>query len=264
MEHKKRKNYTLYLRLYGKEIEIKKGTLQELDDFTTCFADKKSMFKNLSNNLTVDGYSFYIKSSKNTRYNVIYYEYRSIVLSENINSFMSKLKSVNKNKLLYFLRTYTDVTTYINTPISDNVPSVRLYKALLTNSDYYSELDSYVKSNYNALRTVIYNIFSEEELADLKKGLDSQKKKQVQESFNDISKKIYEVYLMNKNGEDDYFNEEKYSEEERAFDILNNPLLSTEEKIIELDILFNDTEKYSEFVSKYVYSKGNNNGKTYR
>ena len=63
---------------------------------------------------------------------------------------------------------------------------------------------------------------------------------------------------------EEYFEPTNENIEDRAFDILNNSELSTEEKLTELDMIFNDNEKYSNFVLKYVYSNGENNGKTYR
>ena len=49
-----RKNYTLIVKVYDKDLEILKGTLEEIDDFTTYFSSSDSMFRLLSSNIDIN------------------------------------------------------------------------------------------------------------------------------------------------------------------------------------------------------------------
>lgn len=266
MDEKVRKNYTLYLNLYGNDIEIIKGTLKEIDDFTTYFTNSNAMFKKMSDELNTNSYFFHIKSSKNTDYDVIYYNYRPILFDENINTIMTKLKEVDRNRLLGYIKMHTDAVTYVNTPISESIPVVRLYKALMSGNAYYRELDNYVKGHYNALRSIVVNVLKDTD--DMKKTLDARKKDEISnicKSKHEIIHNIYSKYKLKDTEYDEIISETENSDDDQimnaAFDIVNNSLLNDEEKRIELDMIFDDAEKCNQFVLEYMYK--NNNGATH-
>lgn len=261
MDDKIRKNYTLYLILCRNEVEILKGTLKEIDDFTTCFENSQAMLKRLlpNKNISKYSYSFVIKSSKDKIYNVIYYPYRPILFDSNINSIMSKLKEVDKKILIKFLKEHTNVHEYNGVPNASSIPVVKFYRSLL-GDNYYADFDNYVKSNYNALRNIVINVLQESDLACLYKDIHSSKKNEIATFCKNISDEIYYIYssITEKRYEDDDLDEEPIREsiEEKAYDILNNQMISDDEKIEELGILFDNNY---EMFNSYVYKLRSNN-----
>lgn len=262
-----RKNYTLIVKIYDQELELLKGTLEEIDDFTTYFESSDSMFRLLSSNIDIskNNYSFYIKSSKGKLYDVIYHSKRGILLKENENILINKLNEVTREDMIKFFRENTDVVKYSSSINSNAIPLVKIYNNMLSGNLYHLALENYIKSDYKLLRTFARGKYDLIDFSDIKKKpIDKSKKEEIAYFSKSTRDKIYEIYE----------NEHKYkgkkreilSEklEDRAFDILNNKELSTDEKLLELDMIFNDSEKYSDFVSKYVYSNEENNGKTYR
>ena len=253
---RQRKNYTLFVKIYDQELELLKGSLEEIDDFTTYFVSSDSMFRLLSSNIDINrnNYSFYIKSSKGKIYDVIYHSKRGILLKENENMLIDKLKQVNRQTMINFLKDNTDVVKYSNSTNS-----------MLSGNLYHLSLENYIKSGYKARRTFARGKYNLIDFSSMKKKpLDKDKKEKIAHYAKDTRDKIYEIYESVHEQKEEYFEPTNENIEDRAFDILNNSELSTEEKLTELDMIFNDSEKYSDFVSKYVYSNEENNGKTYR
>ena len=262
-----RKNYTLCVKIYDQELELLKGTLEEIDDFTTYFSSSDSMFRLLSSNIDINrnNYSFYIRSSKGKIYDVIYHSKREILLKENENMLIDKLKQVNRQTMINFLKDNTDVVKYSNSTNSNAIPLVRIYNNMLSGNLYHLSLENYIKSDYKARRTFARGKYDLIDFLGMKKKpIDKDKKEKIAHYAKDTRDKIYEIYESVNEQKEEYFEPTNENIEDRAFDILNNSELSTEEKLTELDMIFNDSEKYSDFVSKYVYSNEENNGKTYR
>ena len=262
-----RKNYTLCVKIYDQELELLKGTLEEIDDFTTYFSSSDSMFRLLSSNIDINrnNYSFYIRSSKGKIYDVIYHSKRGILLKENENILIDKLKQVNRQTMINFFKDNTDVVKYFNSTNSNSIPLVRIYNNMLSGNLYHIALENYIKTDYKARRTFARGKYDLVDFSGMKKKpLDKDKKEKIACYAKCTRDKIYDIYESVHEQKEEYFEPINENIEDRAFNILNNSELSTEEKLTELDMIFNDNEKYSNFVLKYVYSNGENNGKTYR
>ncbi len=252
MDDRKRKNYTLYLIIYNKEIEILKGSLEEIDDFTTYFMTDESIFKRISSDININ-YSFVIKSSKGNLYSVLYYPYRPLLFENNINDIMSKLKSLPKNIVFNYVITKTKAIEYSNAENSNNIPIVRLYNAMKSGREYYSELDNYVKSNYKSLRDICTSLLNKNDLEKMYHKLETDKKDKISKLCEIISKRIEEI-IENFSQDFNYVDNKEMSEldtESFAYSIINNPLMTYEEKMNELDMLFNDKDKVNSFIKEY-------------
>lgn len=155
MAKTRRKDYTLYLKLNGKEIELLKGTLGEIDAFTTYFMDTSSMCKKIIDCNDKIEYEFYIKSSKNNRYTILYSKYRKFLNPSNINQIMAYLKQLPRDELISFLDNFTPVIYYIEDGVNNNrIPIYKLYNDLINERDYNYSLNRYIKSDYKNQRTI--------------------------------------------------------------------------------------------------------------
>lgn len=246
----KRKNYTLFLKLNGKKIELLKGTLSEIDDFTTHFLDSNALYKKITDkNVENSKYEIFITSSKNNRYQVLYYKYRKLLNSSNVNQIMAYLKQLKREELISFLYNYTLIVYYTENSLEDNkIPLCELYNNLIAGLDYNSSLNKFIKSDYKNYRLAAmyiinnYNLklidFPFSNINDLKQIiLDIRKVVQ-----NSLSKNNEET-MPNFNASNDDLLSGPETLDERIYSIINNNILDTYEKEEELELLIDDADK---------------------
>lgn len=259
MDNKGRKYYTLYLKFYGKKVEILEGTLKEIDDFTTHFSNSAALAKLLLPNGSINYYSFIIESSKKNEYKVVYNSSRFILFDSNINYIMSKLKELSPSILIDYLVKNTNVIKYNESSNASSIPIVRLYRKLLSKDNYYSELDNCIRNDYKFLRGIASTLLSNIDLSNMCMTIDTQRKNEIAIYLKSIKENIYIIYQsmegkIHEDEDDDDIYDEPIVEsiEERGLDIVGNNDLTLDEKLNELSLLYDDLDEYHRFVMRYV------------
>lgn len=250
MNKTRRKDYTLYLKLKGTEIGLLKGTLSEIDEFTTYFVDASAMYKKFtSRDYENFQYEFFIKSSKNNRYPVLYYKYRKLLNSSNINQVMVFLKQLSREELISFLDNNTPIIYYIENNLDDNkIPLCELYNNLTNGLSYNYSLNKYIKSDYKNYRNATMHIISRFDLK-LKDfpfvDIDNYKKiiSSIRDNIMSKLSKIENEVKIDDSINNDLFEEPIETLNEKIYSIINNDNLDIYEKEEELELLIDDEDK---------------------
>lgn len=250
MNKTKRKDYTLYLKLKGTEIELLKGTLSEIDEFTTYFENAGAMYKKFtSHDYENFQYEFFIKSSKNNRYPVLYYKHRKLLNSSNINQVMVFLKQLPREELISFLDNNTPIIYYIENNIDDNkIPLCELYNNLINGLSYTYSLNKYIKSDYKNYRNATIHIINRFDL-DLKSfpfiDIDNEKKiiSNIRDNVMSKLSKIRSEFKTNDSINNGLLGEPIETLDEKIYSIISNDNLDIYEKEEELELLIDDEDK---------------------
>lgn len=245
MQRVLKKNYTLYVEYSGKRVKLCSGTLEEIDDFTTYFVDKKAIRKRLVKN-GFGEFLVYIESSRGKYYSAMYYNNRAILDKENFNRIYEKIEKIDREKIEEFLYSKANANEYLDDKNSKNIPIVNLYLNVKNNKDYKGMLYHYLKTDYKLYREFIIYFFENENLNTNKKSLSYEKMKEIS-SLLDIVSKEYESV-----GENHEEKESTYDDlEDRIYTIMTNKELTTDQKMSELDMLVDSPEMAKKYILKY-------------
>lgn len=263
MNRTKRKDYTLYLKVNGKEIELLKGTLSEIDDFTTYFMNASSMCRKFTDcNIDNSKYEIFIRSCKNNRYPVLYYNHRKLLNSSNVNQIMAHLKQIPKEELISFLDNCTPIIYYISNGKDDNrIPLCELYNNLTKGLDYSYSLNKYIKSDYKNYRCAATYVIDRYDL-NLEDfpfvNIDKVKEiiSNIHNSIINILPKINEKIKLEDSIDVEYlFDESIETLDERIYSIINDDRLDTYEKEEELELLIDDDYDKLRIAKNMLYQK---------
>lgn len=246
MNKETKKNYTLVVNYKNICIPIIKGSLKEIDDFTTYFCNEKSIGKLFLRDLYDEKKcSFIIMSSKNTIYKTLLNKDRFIINPSNKEDIINWFFNIDKNELIKYVTQNTKIYQYLESNNKDSIPLCKLYHLLVSkNQNYKTQLDYILNSDYNFYRNIAK--FYDEQLPKLSSlPLDVEKKKEIQK----LSDKIY----MNILEEINMLDEEEKEEINIENDILDiiSKYNNSDEIIKEISFLNLSEEEEKEYLDKY-------------
>ena len=237
MENKK-KNYTLYADYKGTKVKILSGSLSEIDDFTSYFAYKnaikKMLLKRNLNNLDI-----YIESSRGNKYNLVYFNSRPILNYDNNKIIFNRIKAISKEKIDVYLYECCNLQKCLESKNAYNIKIVDIHNKIIFNENYLNKLFNYLNFDYKAYRNFVIYFFKEVNLNEQAKIVPLSEKDKVLsiiEKAKDILTKIDETSDLN--DENDYT-------DDFVSNIMNNDYLDIDEKMTELDILYDSTNENS-------------------
>lgn len=240
------KNYTLYFKIGSSMIPIFKGTLKEIDSFTSAFENEDKLGECIIKNYESSQYNgFVLKSSKNNEYKILYSRFSAASVMENSDLIINYLKNQDKDYLLSFLEKYTKIVSYINDGKNlSRVPVYRLYSAISSENQRVIsyELDKFIKEDYKNYRQVSIGILSEnEELPFITKKIDKEYVDSIVKTIKAYKQIDYDDFIE-KMEELDEISSSRYEKEDRISDILNSDYMDMEEKIDELGFICEEDE----------------------
>lgn len=257
MNEAKNKNYKLIIDINGEEYEIIRETLKEIDDFTSYFIDENSLINMICKEYSLDLKScrVYIESSKGSIEKVVYFNQRPIAIKENELEISNIIKKKEKKEVLNCIVNKYNLKKYISELSFEelkNIPVFKVYSALShdDSNQYISSLSSLI-NEYKDYRNLALNLFDDKDYKGLSNKLDRNKKREIEETCNEVYETILPVISTEKL--ENSFIEVLSSEEDDVLGILSNDNLEPYQKYEELDKLLQDEEKYRKYIEKYQY-----------
>ncbi|MBP3634967.1 MAG: hypothetical protein J6J17_00710 [Bacilli bacterium] len=163
----------------NKQVEIMHGKLEDIDNFTTLFADEKhllnSIIKSSSNNIDTSKikYRFSIVTKDNI-YPVLYSNYRFFTNREFRRRTLVKLGCMDPSRIYEYIEHKYYYLLY-NELEDDAFKSNLFYRLAIlieknnyeSNELYRSEFIKELKNKYNLIRNMAINILSQEEINEI-------------------------------------------------------------------------------------------------
>ncbi len=246
------RNYTLYFKIGSSMLPILKGTLKEIDDFTTEFRNEDELGEFVIKNYESSKYNcFVLKSSKNNEYKVLFSFFRSATITENSDLIINYLKNQSREYLLSFLEKYTKILEYIRTGENlSRVPLYKLYNAVYQNDpgSILYELNKFAKQDYKNFRQLMIGIIIENEEIPFIKSSPSKEGKM--EKFQKIKfyKQVDYSDFIPEDAKEDIT--EQNSLDDDIWNILNNENMDIDEKMTELSFIVDDADDFRECIAK--------------
>lgn len=249
----KKKNYTLYVSIRNIQIPIKKGSLKELDDFTTYFESKEVLAKMYLRDLVEknNNYEICIMSSRNTRYRVLYNDCRFIPTQNKIASMKWLMYYIDSKELLFYIENNTKIFEYLESDRSENIPLCILYN-LLNKEDrkFLNVFKTMLEDDYSFYRNIVLRYKD-----DITRGYAKPLSKETKEEIRIEADKIYYEICNAVNNANvcstTDTNETVIDEKEEQIINAINRYENSYEIIEELETLISDDYEREHYLNKY-------------
>ena len=229
-----RKNYTLYVEYKNNKIKLLSGSMDEIDDFTSYFLYSYAIKRRLSEN-NIDP-NLYIESSKGNKYDLAYYNVRAILDTDNFDIIFEKIKKINPSRIDEYLVCKCNLDKCLLSPNASSIPIVKIHKAIQKNENYLDILRNYFSTDYKAFRNFVLYFFKSINLNKRAKIIPLSEKEKV---LSIIEKAKYSLVKIDESS--DITDENDYTDD-FASNIMNNNYLDIDEKMTELDMLYDSTD----------------------
>lgn len=247
----KKKNYTLYVFIRNIQIPIKRGSLKELDDFTTYFESNEGLAKIYLRDLVKEDekYEFYIMSSRGNRYRVLFNECRFIPSQNKIHKIKWLTYYLDSQELMFYIENNTKVFEYLESEKSENIPLCILYK-LLNNEDrkFLNLFKSMLEEDYSFYRNILFR-YKDEVARGFVDSLTKEKKEEIKKESDSIYYDICDA--INNIKENDTNNEIIIDEKEEQVLSVINRYENSYEIMEELETLISDEYEREHYLNKY-------------
>lgn len=229
-----RKNYTLYVEYKNNKIKLLSGSMEEIDDFTSYFLYSYAIKRRLSEN-NFDP-NLYIESSKGNRYDLAYYNVRAILDTDNFDIIFEKIKKINPSRIDEYLVCKCNLDKCLLSPNASSIPIVKIHRAIQKNENYLDILRNYFSTDYKAFRNFVLYFFKSINLNERAKIIPLSEKEKV---LSIIEKAKYSLVKIDESS--DITDENDYTDD-FVSNIMNNNYLDIDEKMTELDMLYDSTD----------------------
>lgn len=258
MNKTKRKDYILYVDFRNISIPIMKGTLNEIDGFTTCFESYDAFAKLFLKDFAKEGidYSFYIETSRGSRYSILLNDSRFILSEFNKHSIIQYLLSLELEDLIMYIENNTKIFEYLESDRKDFIPLNHLYKLLLENNpNYVIQFENMLKNDYNFYRNIA--AFYRKQMPKLvPESIIKDKKEEIRnlsyKIYMDISNKI------NTTRSNESINIiDSYNIDSKILDIIRNND-EIDDIVTEISFIISDEEERRKYLEEYfplIYEK---------
>lgn len=229
-----RKNYTLYVEYKNNKIKLLSGSMEEIDDFTSYFLYSYAIKRRLSEN-NFDP-NLYIESSKGNRYDLAYYNVRAILDTDNFDIIFEKIKKINSSRIDEYLVCKCNLDKCLLSPNASSIPIVKIHRAIQKNENYLDILRNYFSTDYKAFRNFVLYFFKSINLNERAKIIPLSEKEKV---LSIIEKAKYSLVKIDESS--DITDENDYTDD-FVSNIMNNNYIDIDEKMTELDMLYDSTD----------------------
>lgn len=229
-----RKNYTLYVEYKNNKIKLLSGSMEEIDDFTSYFLYSYEIKRRLSEN-NFDP-NLYIESSKGNRYDLAYYNVRAILDTDNFDIIFEKIKKINPSRIDEYLVCKCNLDKCLLSPNASSIPIVKIHRAIQKNENYLDILRNYFSTDYKAFRNFVLYFFKSINLNERAKIIPLSEKEKV---LSIIEKAKYSLVKIDESS--DITDENDYTDD-FVSNIMNNNYIDIDEKMTELDMLYDSTD----------------------
>ncbi len=229
-----RKNYTLYVEYKNNKIKLLSGSMEEIDDFTSYFLYSYAIKRRLSEN-NFDP-NLYIESSKGNRYDLAYYNVRAILDTDNFDIIFEKIKKINPSRIDEYLVCKCNLDKCLLSPNASSIPIVKIHRAIQKNENYLDILRNYFSTDYKAFRNFVLYFFKSINLNEKAKIIPLSEKEKV---LSIIEKAKYSLVKIDESS--DITDENDYTDD-FVSNIMNNNYIDIDEKMTELDMLYDSTD----------------------
>lgn len=229
-----RKNYTLYVEYKNNKIKLLSGSMEEIDDFTSYFLYSYAIKRRLSEN-NFDP-NLYIESSKGNRYDLAYYNVRAILDTDNFDIIFEKIKKINSSRIDEYLVCKCNLDKCLLSPNASSIPIVKIHRAIQKNENYLDILRNYFSTDYKAFRNFVLYFFKSINLNEKAKIIPLSEKEKV---LSIIEKAKYSLVKIDESS--DITDENDYTDD-FVSNIMNNNYIDIDEKMTELDMLYDSTD----------------------
>ncbi len=229
-----RKNYTLYVEYKNNKIKLLSGSMEEIDDFTSYFLYSYAIKRRLSEN-NFDP-NLYIESSKGNRYDLAYYNVRAILDTDNFDIIFEKIKKINPSRIDEYLVCKCNLDKCLLSPNASSIPIVKIHRAIQKNENYLDILRNYFSTDYKAFRNFVLYFFKSINLNERAKIIPLSEKEKV---LSIIEKAKYSLVKIDESS--DITDENDYTDD-FVSNIMNNNYIDIDEKMTELDMLYDSTD----------------------
>ncbi len=229
-----RKNYTLYVEYKNNKIKLLSGSMEGIDDFTSYFLYSYAIKRRLSEN-NFDP-NLYIESSKGNRYDLAYYNVRAILDTDNFDIIFEKIKKINPSRIDEYLVCKCNLDKCLLSPNASSIPIVKIHRAIQKNENYLDILRNYFSTDYKAFRNFVLYFFKSINLNERAKIIPLSEKEKV---LSIIEKAKYSLVKIDESS--DITDENDYTDD-FVSNIMNNNYLDIDEKMTELDMLYDSTD----------------------
>ncbi len=229
-----RKNYTLYVEYKNNKIKLLSGSMEEIDDFTSYFLYSYAIKRRLSEN-NFDP-NLYIESSKGNRYDLAYYNVRAILDTDNFDIIFEKIKKINPSRIDEYLVCKCNLDKCLLSPNASSIPIVKIHRAIQKNENYLDILRNYFSTDYKAFRNFVLYFFKSINLNERAKIIPLSEKEKV---LSIIEKAKYSLVKID---ESSGITDENDYTDDFVSNIMNNNYIDIDEKMTELDMLYDSTD----------------------
>ena len=229
-----RKNYTLYVEYKNNKIKLLSGSMEEIDDFTSYFLYSYAIKRRLSEN-NFDP-NLYIESSKGNRYDLAYYNVRAILDTDNFDIIFEKIKKINPSRIDEYLVCKCNLDKCLLSPNASSIPIVKIHTAIQKNENYLDILRNYFSTDYKAFRNFVLYFFKSINLNERAKIIPLSEKEKV---LSIIEKAKYSLVKID---ESSGITDENDYTDDFVSNIMNNNYIDIDEKMTELDMLYDSTD----------------------
>lgn len=229
-----RKNYTLYVEYKNNKIKLLSGSMEEIDDFTSYFLYSYAIKRRLlENNFDPN---LYIESSKGNKYDLAYYNVRAILDTDNFDIIFEKIKKINPSRIDEYLVCKCNLDKCLLSPNASSIPIVKIHRAIQKNGNYLDSLYKYFSTDYKAFRNFVLYFFKSTNLNERAKILPLSEKEKVLSIIEKAKDSLVRI------DETSDINDENDYTDDFASNIMNNNYLDIDEKMTELDMLYDSTD----------------------
>ena len=229
-----RKNYTLYVEYKNNKIKLLSGSMEEIDDFTSYFLYSYAIKRRLLEN-NFDS-NLYIESSKGNKYDLAYYNVRAILDTDNFDIIFEKIKKINPSRIDEYLVCKCNLDKCLLSPNASSIPIVKIHRAIQKNGNYLDILRNYFSTDYKAFRNFVLYFFKSINLNERAKIIPLSEKEKV---LSIIEKAKYSLVKIDESS--DITDENDYTDD-FVSNIMNNNYIDIDEKMTELDMLYDSTD----------------------
>lgn len=230
-----RKNYTLYVEYKNNKIKLLSGSMEEIDDVTSYFLYSYAIKRRLlENNFDPN---LYIESSKGNRYDLAYYNVRAILDSDNFDIIFEKIKKINPSRIDEYLVSKCNLDKCLLSPNVSSIPIVKIHRKIQRKGNYLDSLYKYFSTDYKAFRNFVLYFFKSINLNEGAKILPLSEKEKVLSIIEKAKDSLVRI------DETSDINDENDYTDDFASNIMNNNYLDIDEKMTELDMLYDSTDE---------------------
>ena len=208
--------------------------MEEIDDFTSYFLYSYAIKRRLSEN-NFDP-NLYIESSKGNRYDLAYYNVRAILDTDNFDIIFEKIKKINPSRIDEYLVCKCNLDKCLLSPNASSIPIVKIHRAIQKNENYLDILRNYFSTDYKAFRNFVLYFFKSINLNEKAKIIPLSEKEKV---LSIIEKAKYSLVKIDESS--DITDENDYTDD-FVSNIMNNNYIDIDEKMTELDMLYDSTD----------------------